>query len=149
MNLEQVSEMAKRVAVEHEALEEAKDGKADAEDEVLALVVEAIKPALPAMSTRIEGGAGPAKRGVMVDRMTRIYLGEEGDWFRMMSNKPYRIHPAEVLAAVDLGSIASTLVHAMHTQLGSREDVTSRIAAETRELLDVVSRFKSPARAKR
>lgn len=150
MNLQQVADMAKKVATEHEAYEEAKEAKGRAEDELLALVVEAIKPALPAMSSRVQGCAGPITRGVLIESVLRLYLGEEGDWFRIVqSDVPYVMSAAEVLDLLDLGSIAGTLVQTLAAQLGSRDDATISIERETRQLLEVVARFTPPVRRRR
>ncbi len=137
MDLEQVSEMAKQVAHEHDALEQAKEDKAIAEDELLKLVVDTIKPALPAMCSKVEGGAGPIARAVFVDGWKDgpgLYLGEQGDWFEMRSDKPHVLSVAEVLADYDLALVVVTLVQKLREQVGARDKSTRQINDEIARL---------------
>ena len=92
MNLHELNTKALQLASEDGRLEDAKDAKEASEDELFALVIEAIKPALPALSSLISDPslklAGPLKRALLVvQRETRsLYVGEEGDWFSVYTD---------------------------------------------------------------
>lgn len=145
MDLEQVNEMAKRVSMEHDRLEHAKEQKAEAEDALLDDVVRVLKPALPAMSSKVEGLSGPLGRAVLVDRTTGIYLGEQGDFFlRHHDGRVTTLTTADVLGTLDLGSVVGQLVITLHAQIGSREARTLQIEDEAARLR-AVALLLSPA----
>lgn len=140
MDLEQVEQMAKRVAGECEKHENAKASKDAAEDELLTRVVEMIKPALPAMASKVEAEGFADMRGVCIDRVRRFYLTEDGRWFRLDArayNQPLvavAIVPSEVLDVHALGFVVAVLVNTLAAQDGKRIESTARIEAEAAKL---------------
>lgn len=147
-NLGRRAEILKAEDDEHQR---AKARKTRAEDEILCRVVEAIKPALPALSSRVQGV--PAWRGVNLDKGKGIYLGEHGDFFATTrlaggasalddGQPPFVLSPADVLDHVSLVGVVATLFAAIDAQLGKRAERIKQIDREAALLEGILQAFR-------
>lgn len=149
MDLDEVRAMAKKVEGEHQALSNAKARKAQAEDELLEALVEAMKPALPAMCTRMTLSNADADypainvNAMVIDAASGLHLEATGSFFRKFANgMGETMQTNEVLDLLDIGTLVATLLAALHAQDGSRVKVTKQIENEALRLESVAALLK-------
>ena len=135
-------EDAATLAEERTSYMESKQRKAKAENEVLKAIVEAVSPALPAISTKMEGLAGPLKRAV--DLGGGLFLGEQGDFFSVDSKKSIRCYDVgEVLDKTSLPAILAVLLTSIRAQVGKLDPRTDQIEREANILEGIAAAFKA------
>ncbi len=124
----QLVEDAEKVALDFMRQINAKLRKSRAEDELLRAIVGSIKPALPAVSSRVGGLSGPLARalalGVMVEG-SQLFLSEQGDFFLLSGPqcKPVVLSSEQVLDRVPLDAVFAPIVSAVRAQLGRKRNV--------------------------
>lgn len=126
---------------ERDEFMKAKSDKAKAENAVLDAIVEAVRPALPVIGTKLEGFSGPLRRAI--DLGAGIFLGEEGDFFTFGANRSIRcFSTAEVLDRTSLSAILAVLLAALRAQAGRLDPRTDQIRRETAILEGIAAAFK-------
>lgn len=134
MMIAELTKQATRVAAEHEGLQMAKRDKYEAQVEFLRAAVDAVRPALPALCSKVQNIPGPTLRALSVAR--RLYLGESGQWIEI------RDGGAMILARTDhdvvndflMEDIVDVLSVALTKHAGSREWTTAEIRKEAERL---------------
>ena len=115
---------------------DAKRGKDAAENEIMAAIVEAVRPALPSISSRIAGMSGPLKRGVNL--CSTFYIGEQGDFFSLEGGKVRCLTIEDVLEETSLPAVLAVFFAAMRAQAGRLSEKTIEIRREA-NILDGIA----------
>lgn len=133
----QLADDANLVAGEYKQQVAAKQRKQRAEDSLLEAIVAAVRPALPAISSKVDGLSGPVKRALFLGLSVNdapLYLGEQGDFFLRASPAAIVVKSAgEVLDVLPLEAVFSPIVAAVRSQLGRNRN-TAEIEREARVL---------------
>lgn len=132
-----IKEMAIRavkIAKEHERLQMAKQDKQAAQAEFLRAVLDAARPALPALCSRIPHVPGPAIRALNVGHM--LYLDESGVWLEMCEGGSLILSRTDEVVSRDfiIEDIVDVISMALTKHAGSRECVTTEIKREAERL---------------
>jgi hypothetical protein len=117
------------VGDEHRRYSEAKAEKAEVEDELLRVVLEMVRPALPALCT-METVWGRTLRAVRLP--CSILLLEDGTFFGGAGARALNLD--DVLDELSVVDIVTVLSAALNAQMGTRVKVTETIKKETRTI---------------
>ncbi len=157
MNLEGMKQMATKVAAEHDALEHAKADRDMAEEELLAQVIEVLRPALPAMCSKLmlptehinvpPGAAAPWTRALLIGEVhggSKLYLEEDGVWcvITPMGFTHANQSDGDVLEMFDITEIVSKLAAALNSQVGARDASIERATTEAERFRALVTLLK-------
>lgn len=124
---------------------QAKMAKAKAENAVLHAIVEAVRPALPAIASKTQMG-GPLKRAIELGSFNgrALYLGEEGDFFSLDAKLSITCFTVEeVLNQTSLSAILAVLLTAVRAQTGKLDPRTEQIRREAGILEGIALAFKA------
>lgn len=128
---------------EHEEHKVAKRRKAIAENAVLKEIIDAVKPALPAISSRIAGiTGGPLARAVNLGG--GLHIGEHGDLFEggpLVNGKVTMLGINDVLNRTSCSAILAVLLTAIRAQAGKLDPRTTEIEHETAILEGIAQAF--------
>jgi hypothetical protein len=132
--LDDMARQAAQVKAEHDELGFAKDGKRAAQVELLRAVVDAVRPALPALCSRMQNVPGPIVRALNVAH--NLYLGESGGWIEVRDGGTMLLRRTSEEIVVDyvVEDIADALSNALTRHAGSREWSTTEIRHEAERL---------------
>ena len=125
------------LAAERQAFMGFKRGKAQAEDELLMVIVEAARPVFAALSSKITEGS----RGIFLGG--QLHLSEEGMFFELKSSgytSPLTI--GEVLECTTPAAILAVLIAAIRAQRGKLDPRMAEIRRETGILEGIAAAFK-------
>lgn len=152
MNIESMREMAKKVEIEHETLERVKDDRDMAEEELLAQVVDTLRPALPAMCSKVLSPGSEHlqfTQAVFIGELpshAKLYIEHDATWFSLTPAGFVRTNysEGEILDCFEIGDIVSKLAAALHAQVGARESSIDRINDEAVRFRALVTLLKPP-----
>jgi len=143
--IEMLADEAQALRNEKDGFVMAKKAKAAAEDAVLRAIVEAVRPALPAISSKVEGMNGPLRRAVNLGGLDEaLYLGEQGDWFVILTMSSVRILDiSEVLDRTSLSAVLAVLLTSIRAQAGKLRPRTDEVRREAQILEGIAAAFKA------
>lgn len=130
---------AEELKMEQDEYARAKSRKAKAENATLEVIIEAVRPALPSICSKVEGGL--AGRAIELSR--GLFLGEGGNIFELAGpNKIRVLDVGQVLDRTSLSAILAVLVTAIRAQEGRLDGRTTQIEREAAILEGIAQAFK-------
>lgn len=143
--IEEMGKRAARVAAEHGDLQAAKADKQAATAELLRAVVDAVRPALPALCSKMH--AHDHARSVRVLNVGHnLYLAEHGGWIESLEGGALLLvrTDEEVARAFVAEDVVGAISDALSRQAGAREWGTAEIRREAERLRAAVLLLRGP-----
>jgi len=127
--------------LERDDFMKAKDEKAKAENAVLESIVEAVRPAIPAIVSKVEAVKGWHLRGL--DIGGGVFLMENAKWGVLVGPDIRTLETQEVLDRTSLSAVLAVLLSAVRAQAGKLDPRTDQIRRETGILEGIAAAFRA------